>query len=210
MADNQSVEVITLFKSPAVWILPNFLSDAQCAHLIDLGKERLYRSTVLDRQNGEETVIADRSSWQSHFAVSHDPIVADIEQRLAQHVSLPVENGEGMQILRYEIGQEFKPHHDYFDPHCPGFAGALKPGGQRRTTVLMYLAEPESGGETFFPAIGLKVKPTKGHALIFNNLRDDGSLDVESLHGSLPVSAGEKWVATKWMRVRNYSRSSSC
>lgn len=208
MADNQSVEVITLFKSPAVWILPEFLSDEQCAHLINLGKQKLYRSQVVDRENGEETVVADRSSWQSHFAVGHDPIVADIERRLGQHVTLPVENGEGMQILRYEIGQEFKPHHDYFDPDCPGFAGSLKPGGQRRTTVLMYLAEPQSGGETVFPAIGLKVKPTKGHALIFNNLREDGSLDVESLHGSLPVNAGEKWVATKWMRVGNCSRSS--
>jgi prolyl 4-hydroxylase len=165
-------------------------------------------STTTPTSTPPPTVSEDRSSWQTHLSISHDPIVADIERRLAQHVNLPVEHGEGMQIIRYESGQEFKPHHDYFDPDVPGFAGSLENGGQRRTTVLMYLSEPHAGGETLFPAIRLKIKPTKGHALCFNNLNDDGSLDVNSLHGSLPVSAGEKWVATKWIRVGSTSSRS--
>jgi prolyl 4-hydroxylase len=199
---NESIE---LFKSPAVWLIPNFLTDEECSHLVNLANDKLYRSEVLDNESGQSLVNEFRSSWQTHLAIGHDPIVADIERRLAQHVNLPVEHGEGMQIIRYEIGQEFKPHHDYFDPDCPGFAGTLKGGGQRRTTVLIYLSEPEAGGETLFPAINLRVKPTKGHALVFNNLRNDGSLDVNSLHGSIPVSAGEKWVATKWVRVNAIS-----
>lgn len=199
MADSNKIEKVELFKTPAVWILANFLSDEECAHLIRMASDKLSRSSVLDR-DGQQRIVEDRTSWQIHFALGHDPIVASIEQRLAEHLDLPVEYGEAMQVLRYEIGQEFKAHHDFFEPECPGYAEALKDGGQRRTTILMYLAEPQSGGETFFPAIGLRVKPTKGLALLFNNLRADGSLEPDSLHGSLPVHAGEKWVATKWIR----------
>ena len=205
MAASTTVERIAFFTTPAVWMLTNFLRDAQCAHLINLAQEQLRPSTVLDHDTAGDRVIAERNSWQTSLTVGQDPMVAEIEQRLAQHLGMPVENGEGLQIVRYEIGQEFQAHHDYFDPAFPGCVEVLKHGGQRWFTVLMYLAEPEAGGETLFPNIRLKVKPTKGHALCFSNLRADGSLDVDSLHGSLPVQAGEKWIATKWVRVGRVS-----
>ena len=202
MKDQSTTQSIPLFGSPTVWLIRNFLSEEECSHLIRLAGDKLDRSAVMNGENGESELSGDRSSWQTSLNIRHDSVVAEIEQRLAQHVSLPVEHGEGMQVIRYGHGQEFKPHHDYFDPALPGFAETLDRRGQRRTTVLMYLSAPEAGGETIFPAINLRIKPTTGYALCFKNLLDDGSLDVKSLHGSLPVSAGEKWVATKFLHEK--------
>ena len=33
---------------------------------------------------------------------------------------------------------------------------------------------------------------------------DSNQLDLLTLHGGTPVVAGEKWIATKWMRQRRY------
>lgn len=57
------------------------------------------------------------------------------------------ENGEDMQVLRYEHGQKYDPHFDYFSDPVN-----IARGGHRIATVLMYLSDVEKGGETVFPS----------------------------------------------------------
>jgi hypothetical protein len=57
-----------------------------------------------------------------------------------------------MYFLRYEVGQQYKPHHDYFSDEV-----YIRDAGNRIATVVMYLGEPEEGGETVFPMAGLTV-----------------------------------------------------
>jgi prolyl 4-hydroxylase len=109
-----------------------------------------------------------------------------------------VNHGEGLQILRYRPGAEYRPHHDYFDPVHPGTAKILERGGQRVGTLVMYLNTPEGGGATTFPDVGLEVAPVRGNAVFFSYDRAHPS--TRTLHGGAPVTAGEKWVATKWLR----------
>jgi prolyl 4-hydroxylase len=109
-----------------------------------------------------------------------------------------VENGEGLQILHYRPGAEYKPHYDYFDPNEPGTPTILKRGGQRVATLVMYLSEPEKGGGTIFPDVHLEVAPKRGNAVFFSYTRAHPS--TRTLHGGTPVIAGEKWIATKWLR----------
>jgi prolyl 4-hydroxylase len=110
----------------------------------------------------------------------------------------PIENGEGMQILRYRPGAEYKPHYDYFDPALSGTPGILKRGGQRVGSLVCYLNTPAKGGATVFPDVHLDVAPVKGNAVFFSYDRPHPM--TRSLHGGAPVIEGEKWVATKWLR----------
>ncbi len=64
----------------------------------------------------------------------------------------------------------------------------------------MYLNTPEAGGETIFPYAHIKVTPCKGDALLFFDCQIDGAVDPLTLHGGAPVTSGEKWLATKWLR----------
>lgn len=56
------------------------------------------------------------------------------------------ENGEAMQILRYELGQKYETHYDFFRDKVN-----IELGGHRVATVLMYLSNVYLGGETVFP-----------------------------------------------------------
>jgi prolyl 4-hydroxylase len=105
-----------------------------------------------------------------------------------------------MQVLKYRPGAQYRPHHDYFCNSAPGASVLLQRGGQQVGTFLMYLNTPEEGGGTTLPDVGLEVAPVKGNAVFFSYDRPHAS--TKTLHGGAPVTTGEKWVATKWLRQR--------
>jgi prolyl 4-hydroxylase len=106
-----------------------------------------------------------------------------------------------MQILRYEVGGEYRPHFDFFDPGTAGGRHLLSQGSQRLVSVIMYLCDVEAGGTTQFPELSLAFTPLRGAALLFPSIGRDGALLQDSLHAGGPVTSGEKWIATKWIRV---------
>ena len=95
-------------------------------------------------------------------------VVDRIERRLAALLNWPIENGEGLQVLRYRPGAEYKAHHDYFDPAAPGTPTILQRGGQRVASIVMYLNTPQRGGGTAFPDVGVEVGPMRGNAVFFS------------------------------------------
>lgn len=69
-------------------------------------------------------------------------------------VALFTENGEDMQVLRYQHGQKYEPHYDYFADKVN-----IVRGGHRLATVLMYLSDVTKGGETAFPKAEVSSSP---------------------------------------------------
>src|SRR5690606_22182215 len=124
----------------------------------------------------------------------------EIEKRISKVTLMSEENGENLHIIHYDVGGEFKPHHDYFNLLTSGGVVNFRRGGQRVASFLMYLNTPQEGGETIFPKINITVKPKKGDALLFFDCCPDGRTDPLTFHGGLPVLKGEKWLATKWFR----------
>ena len=199
---DRRVSVLASLRSPRAVLIGGLLSDEECDALIAAAKPRMARSLTVATQTGSEEVNADRTSNGMFFQRGENELVSRIEARIARLVHWPVVNGEGIQVLQYVPGAEYKPHYDYFDPDAPGTSTILRRGGQRVGTVVMYLSEPEQGGGTTFPDVGLEVAPLRGHALFFAYARPDPS--TKTLHGGAPVIAGEKWIATKWLREREF------
>ncbi len=201
-AGDRRVGIMQTMYEPRVVVFNGLLSDEECEQLIELAKPRLARSLTVAIKTGGEEVNADRTSNGMFFQRGENELVQRIEQRIAKLVSWPEENGEGLQVLHYTPGTEYKPHYDYFDPNEPGTPTILKRGGQRVATIIMYLGEPEKGGGTVFPDVHLEVAPKRGNAVFFSYDRAHPS--TKSLHGGAPVTAGEKWIATKWLRERRF------
>ena len=201
-AGDRRVHVLQNMFNPRVVVFGNLLSDQECEELIALATPRLARSLTVATKTGGEEVNEDRTSNGMFFQRGENELVRRIEARIARLLHWPEENGEGLQILHYRPGAEYKPHYDYFDPSEPGTPTILKRGGQRVGTLVMYLAEPEKGGGTTFPDIQLEVFPKRGNAVFFNYERAHPS--TRTLHGGAPVLAGEKWIATKWLRERRF------
>jgi len=199
---DRRVHVLQVLRDPQVVVLGNLLADEECDELITLAKPRMARSLTVATRTGGEELNADRTSNGMFFQRGENALVARIEARIARLVNWPLENGEGLQILQYRPGAEYKPHYDYFDPAEPGTPTILKRGGQRVGTLVMYLSEPEKGGGTTFPDVRLEVAPKRGNAVFFSYDRPHPS--TRTLHGGAPVIAGEKWIATKWLRERRF------
>ena len=201
-AGDRHVHVLTALGSPRVVVFGNLLSDEECEALIAAASPRMQRSLTVATKTGGEEVNADRTSDGMFFTRGENEVVARVEARIAKLVGWPEVNGEGLQILHYRPGAEYKPHYDYFDPGEPGTPTILKRGGQRVATLVMYLNEPTKGGGTVFPDIKLEVAPKRGNAVFFSYDRAHPS--SRTLHGGAPVLEGEKWIATKWLREREF------
>jgi prolyl 4-hydroxylase len=201
-AGDRRVSILSSMAKPHIVVFGNVLSDDECDALIAAAKPRLNRSLTVETKTGGEELNADRTSNGMFFRRDENEVVKTLEKRLAALVNWPVENGEGLQILHYKPGTEYKPHYDYFDPVEPGTPTILKRGGQRVATIIMYLSEPEKGGGTTFPDVQLEVAPKRGNAVFFSY--DCAHPSSKSLHGGAPVIAGEKWIATKWLRERRF------
>lgn len=196
------VKILLAIAKPRVVVFGNLLSDEECDALIAAAEPRMARSLTVATKTGGEEVNADRTSDGMFFQRGENPVVQRIEERIARLLDWPIENGEGLQVLHYRPGAEYKPHYDYFDPAEPGTATILKRGGQRVGTLVMYLNTPEKGGGTTFPDVHVEVGPQRGNAVFFSYERAHPS--TQTLHGGAPVLAGEKWIATKWLREREF------
>ncbi|ONK79716.1 uncharacterized protein A4U43_C01F9310 [Asparagus officinalis] len=216
MRGKQWTEILSW--EPRAFVYHNFLSKEECEYLIKLAEPHMVKSTVVDSATGKSKDSRVRTSSGTFLQRGRDKVIKAIEKRIADFTFIPVEHGEGLQILHYEVGQKYEPHYDYFLDEFN-----TKNGGQRIATVLMYLSDVEEGGETIFPSAnvnssslpwynelsecgkrGLSVKPKMGDALLFWSMKPDATLDPLSLHGGCPVIRGNKWSSTKWMHVNEY------
>lgn len=200
--DDRPMQLLLAMQLPRVLLIAGFLDDKECDELAAQAGPRLARSETVDTSTGGSEVNAARTSDGMFFARGETPLIERIERRIAALLRWPLERGEGMQVLRYRPGAEYRPHHDYFDPAQPGTPTVLRRGGQRVGTLLMYLNTPAAGGATTFPDVGLEVAAVKGHAVYFSYDRPHPA--TRTLHGGAPVIAGEKWVATKWLREAEF------
>jgi prolyl 4-hydroxylase len=199
---DRRVQIVMAMKEPRVIVFGGLLSDDECDAIIDAARPRLARSETVQMDTGGSEVHAARTSRGMFFERGENEVCKRVEARLAKLLSWPVINGEGLQVLHYLPGAEYQPHHDYFDPSKSGTVPILARGGQRVATIVMYLNSPDKGGGTTFPDVGVEVGPVKGNAVFFSYDRPHPS--TKTLHGGAPVIAGEKWVATKWLREREF------
>jgi prolyl 4-hydroxylase len=204
-AGDRLVHILVALNAPRVVLFGNLLSPEECEALIEMSRGKLERSNVVDRQTGRYERHPDRTSEGTYFRRAENELIVRIEKRIAELTGCPIERGEPIQVLHYNPGNEYKPHFDYFDPADSGNRQVLAMGGQRVGTLIMYLNDVPGGGSTVFPDIGLDVLPRRGNAVFFAYSDDEGRLDSRTLHGGSPVGAGEKWIATKWLRQRTYT-----
>jgi prolyl 4-hydroxylase len=203
-AHDRDVTVLMRSERPQVILFGNVMSPDECAEMIERSRHRLKRSTTVHPETGHEDVIQNRTSEGIWFPRGEDEFIKRLDERIASLMNLPVENGEGLQILHYNVGGEYRPHFDYFPPDQAGSAAHTAHGGQRVATLIVYLNDVPGGGETIFPEAGLTVGARQGCAVYFRYMNAMRQLDPLTLHGGAPVLAGDKWIMTKWVRERAY------
>lgn len=193
----------TLLAQPSIAMIDPLLSADECRLLIASAQPHLHDSQTADPVTGVPLTLPVRTSSEACF----DPVLETsalrlVQLRMAAAAGIDLPNAEQLTVLRYAPGQQYRPHRDYLPP---GTLQMDRPhAGNRCRTVCVYLNPVTAGGATEFPNLGLRIEPKPGRALIFDNLRADGSLEPDSLHAGTPVEAGVKWLSTLWIRQRRY------
>ena len=183
-----------------LFVIPDFLSNLECKRIrkvIDrkIGPSELFKGTEID---------GFRTSSTHHFD-RDDPDTIALEKKLADTLGLPHPNAEVMQGQRYMAGQQFKHHYDYFTLTEAYWQQERRRGGQRSWTAMVFLNEPEAGGATDFPELGVALAPERGTVAIWNNMGRDGRPNPNTLHAGTPVEAGKKYVITQWFRLEEWT-----
>ena len=182
-----------LSDDPRITIHRGLFSAAECRYLTLLGTPWLERAMVIDEATGAGVIDAIRDADTSSFPpLAEDLVVQQINACIAAASGTDKAWGEPLTILRYRPGQQYRPHHD---------AGAQ---AARHWTALIWLNDDYEGGETDFPDVGVRVKGGVGDLLLFHSVTPDGLPDPRMMHAGLPVTTGVKWMASRWIRGRNY------
>ncbi|MGN7998167.1 2OG-Fe(II) oxygenase [Sphingomonas sp. 22176] len=185
-----------LSRSPEIVRLPSLLTPAECEHLAMAAADLLQPALVFDPVSNRMISHPVRTSDNALVGPTRESLVVQaILRRVAAATGTMVWQGEPISLLRYSPGQQYRPHLDTI-------AGSAN---QRIKTVLLYLNEGYAGGETRFDKLGIDIVARGGDALLFDNVLANGQPDARTRHAGLPVRAGVKWVATRWVRANPFS-----
>lgn len=202
--DKHTINVVTRLEKPDIVVFDHLLTAKECDHIISLTSGRLEPSKIVDTKTGNKKVSDVRTSSSCSLLREESKIIKRIEKRIAALLNIPAVNGECLTVSHYQLGDEYHAHHDFFPPEKADYPLRIQKGGQRTCTMIMYLNDVEEGGEIYFPEVGFKCLPKKGGAVYFSYHNQKAQLDCATLHSSTRVTQGEKWVATKWFREKEY------
>ena len=195
-------------KDPWVVTFDNFLSDVEVDALITSVDGNWERSTDTGSSNefGEtgrvlSTGRTSNNAWCRQECLDNRH-VQNVMKKIEEVTWVPQDNYESFQVLRYEIGQEYKTHHDASSSQTKLACGT------RILTFFLYLSDVDEGGETAFPTLDIAIKPKKGSALLWPSTRSDDvyKIDQRTLHQARPVIKGTKFAANTWIHSHNYAK----
>lgn len=189
--------------SPHLRAYPGIVSKAECAWLTEAALPRLSEVTVFDQRSGSQARHFDRDNSAICYQIAELDFLSEVVRaRISAATRVPVPFFEPPQILRYQPGQRFKLHADFFDPAITGHREEIAARGQRVGTFLIYLNDDYAAGETEFPESGIKWRGKAGDGLFFANVDRAGQPDRRAVHAGLPPRGGDKWVFSQWIRDR--------
>jgi len=187
---------------PVIYVFEDFLRANEMAELIAAAQFNLQRAVVSDAKIGKVSLSrTGQNCWVRHRQTA---VIGGLCDRVSALVGLPLTQAESLQVIHYAETQEYKPHFDAWDASTDRGKRCMERGGQRLVTCLLYLNEVESGGGTCFPKLDMEVRAVQGRMVLFHNCQAGTNLrHPASLHGGLPVEAGEKWACNLWFRERS-------
>jgi len=185
---------------PLVCVFDDFISTREIRRLKAAAEDRLEPARVMEdsgsiNRNG-------RTGSMCWIRKDHDDVISALAGRVSEVVGIALAHAEPFQLVHYGPAQSYAPHYDGWDAATEAGRRCMVRGGQRLVTCLLYLNDAPGSG-TLFPRLRKTVEARRGRLLVFHNCAAGSTaLHPDSLHGGLPVRAGEKWVCNLWFRER--------
>ncbi|WP_171026517.1 prolyl hydroxylase family protein [Mesorhizobium comanense] len=168
----------------------NLLSPEQCRLLIE----------CFERQRPVNAARTGSEYWDGRYIWQNSLPPAEVDAlRVMQQVRLLAQlavcrefrpaqalYSDTAQLVFWPKGMELTPHADNLNPD-----GQPNATPHRCYSSLLYLNDDYEGGETYFPGIGVRVKPETGLMLIFGS-------GADYVHGVSKVTSGSRYTYAGW------------
>jgi hypothetical protein len=192
------IDNLTELEQNKILVIDDFLSLDECNNMLFLLQPHKWNPSMVI-QLGENNTIKHfvsttrTSKTFSAYDFNNElkQLISRIELKVCKRFDINRAKIEGWQISKYGYKEKFEPHLD-----CLWKDNIY---GLRQKTILLYLLTPSLGGETFFRALNLLIKPIRGRLVIWDNLLDNGNCNHAMIHGSLPVKQGIKIILNTWV-----------
>lgn len=184
--------------------IPGFLTPQECREVRETALRIGLHASEIYGASADSVDNESRKSMTAWLPAATSPVVAKIARLSAELTGQPEENQEDLQVVRYPEGGFFRPHYDCCEGGPEECSRMNAQGGPRKVTIIVYLNDDFTGGETAFPHLNLSVVPQLGKAAVFWSTDDAGAVLDKAFHGGNPVSGGEKWICNKWVHPRPY------
>jgi prolyl 4-hydroxylase len=181
--------------------LKNILSYHEAKSIIEIAEPSFERSQVVVHGDSNFQILDARTSSTSYIPDHNREVFSNLEKRISLITKLPPSHIETFQVARYEPGQKFTEHFDFFDNEDQ-FSSS-----NRKYTCLIYLNDLKSddlGGSTEFNELDVKIRPSIGNGIIWANLDKNNIPDYHTLHAGNPPDNSVKYILTAWVREKPY------
>jgi len=189
------------------WKFPSNVEDIitkdECQEIINIAEPRFKRSGVVGKVIPDD----DRTSETAWIPKTH-PLATKIFNKAFEFTGKTIENCEDLQVVRYRPGTFYKPHHDSCCENTEGCIDFEKNGGQRIGTLLVYLNEDFTDGNTHFPNMKQIFRAPAGSGLFFSPMdTKNKQCHPLALHGGMPPTSGTKYLCNAWIREGIFNSS---
>lgn len=195
------------YLNPKIFVIRGLVSETEILRLQELGGPKLNRATVFDSEGKMvySNIRTSKSAWLDEYEdeLGH---ISRINRRIEAITNLDLSTAELLQVCNYGIGGHYDPHFDYSTEVRDVHVG----DGRRIATALMYLTDVTLGGCTVFTSAGAQLRPSRGDAAFWWNLKRSGEGDMRTRHAACPVLVGSKWVCNKWIHERGQEFRRRC
>jgi len=189
-----------VIKSDWLYVMDNVLTPEECKDIIENGNPTMEKSTVVGQR-----IKGYRTSSNTFIPNNSTPLMERISVITEILTETPSVNQEDLCVVKYDDGEEYKPHFDYFTGQSHEEAKAEEArGGDRTHTVMFYLNDDFEEGGTLFLEPNIEVRPKTGRCVIWKNYLD-GKPNTKSMHAGLPVKTGVKYIGVKWIRRNEFN-----
>lgn len=172
---------IVNYEEPRV--IDNFITHEDCDYFVNIDGDFTWAGV----NDG-----LDRRIRKCEMKIPKEQYDIDVVTRLCTKCDEILSGGEfniePISVVRYKIGDFYKPHYD----------NSYKTA-ERDYTFIIALNDEYEGGETEFPNLEKEYKLKKGQALFFHNVDNDMNKTFYALHAGKPVKSGEKWICNLWV-----------
>jgi prolyl 4-hydroxylase len=186
-----------LSNIPLIILFQNFLTVEECDNIlnkdIEFSKSAGYKFDTGLPEYDAHRISSTYFDTKNELALLQEKVFNTVKTYIPNN-DFSIANLENAQIQKYQVGEEYKYHCDFFN-----YPTVKQISNDRIATMITYLNDEFEGGETEFTILNIKIKPKKGMGLFFY-YGYDYNLNLKTQHAGNPVTSGYKQIMTTWMR----------